>query len=702
MGRKRKGASRRPTRSRHTGRLTGTVRITDAGAYVETAEGMFRLTQRGVREAMNGDTVTVSLHRGPGGQMRAVVESTEVRVTDVLVGTYDIAGPLGVIRPLDTRIRQDFFVLPRDRSAADHGVEPGDVVSARIVSYPTRYESGVVTIERRIGGADAPDLGIQCVMARYDLADGYPQAAVDEARARTLDVDAALADPLRRDIRDRFLLTIDPIDARDFDDAISVERTAQGGWKLGVHIADVSAYVPWESHVDLEARRRATSVYLADRVLPMLPEELSCDLCSLVPGEERLAFTVDIELDRRGRLRGFTPYPSVIRSRVRMDYEAADALLDGADGTTDVLSPDRAAALERARGMCADAARCGVDLAAFLRDADELAGRRREIRHARGAIDFETVEIHALLDEDGMPCRIVKRERTRATSLVEEAMLLANECVASWLSDRGLEAAYRVHEAPSADELSNAAKTLAGIGAIDRETAAGIRAGDPAAIERAVASSRETGFAPLVNAVLLRAMQRAVYRPHNLGHYALGAPAYCHFTSPIRRYPDLLVHRVLKWQLARDRLGAAASRDRASELVGNGDQALVRVLPQLCRQSSAAERTADAAAHASQKVKVAQYYASRIGERLSGCVSWIDAMGAFVRLDDTGAEGLIRLSALGGDEWWDLDEERFQLTGTSSGRALTLGTRVIVEVVGANPIRGHVDFELIHVRRALH
>ena len=706
MGRKNRGGRRHgPTRARHTARLTGTVRITDAGAFVETAEGAFRLTQRGEREAMNGDVVTVSLHHAPGGNHRAVVEGTLSRANACVVGTYELAGPLGVIRPLDTRIRQDFFVLPHDTSAADHGVMSGDVVSARIVSYPTRYESGVATIEQRIGGPDAPDLGIRCVMARYDLEDGYPEQAVAEAQQCVLDVEGALEDPLRRDIRDRFLLTIDPVDARDFDDAISVERTKAGGWKLGVHIADVSHYVTWESSIDLEARRRSTSVYLADRVLPMLPEALSNDLCSLKPDVDRLAFTVDIDLDRRGRVSGFTAYPSVIRSRVRMDYEAAGLLLaDGAGTDAPPAADDDVARAcgERARAACEKARAAGVDLRAFLRDADGLACARRAIRHARGAIDFETVEVHALLDGQGLPLRIVTRERTAATSLVEEAMLLANECVASWLADRGLDAAYRVHEPPSPDELAAASKTLAEIGAIDRASAAAIKAGDPAAIERAVEKSHSTGYAPLVNALLLRAMQRAVYRPHNLGHYALGADAYCHFTSPIRRYPDLLVHRELKRALAQERLGKAAARERTPQLTGVGSQALLPVLPQLCRHASTRERIADAAAHATQKVKVAQYYASRIGERYAGSVSWIDEMGAFVRLDDTGAEGLVRMSALGGDEWWDFDGDLMVLSASASGRTISLGTRVVVEVARVNPVRGHLDLALIHAARALH
>ena len=242
----------------------------------------------------------------------------------MVVGTYRQAGPLGVVRPLDKRAKQDFFVPPRDRSPERLNVADGDLVAARIVSYPTRMESGVVTIERRIGGKDAPDAGIQTVMARYDLAGGYAPAALAEAETLELDVESALQDPLRRDIRDRFLLTIDPVDARDFDDAISVERTPAGGWKLGVHIADVSHYVAWESSIDLEARMRSTSVYLADRVLPMLPERLSNDLCSLRPHEDRLAFTVDIELDARGRVVSSRAYPSAIQSRVRLDYDAAD------------------------------------------------------------------------------------------------------------------------------------------------------------------------------------------------------------------------------------------------------------------------------------------------------------------------------------------------------------------------------------------
>lgn len=692
-GRHSKNGRRGPARSRRLPGLTGTVRVYDARAEVETAEGVYRLGSRSMREAMPGDRVYVSLHRGKGGARRAVVEHVIDRAVAAIVGVFEPAGPLGAVRPLDARIKQDFFVLPADDSPRRLGVEPGDIVSARIVDYPSRTESGVVTLERRIGDANEPSLGIECVMARYGLVDGYPQAAVDEAASLAVDVEGALADPLRRDIRDRFAITIDPVDARDFDDAISVARTVRGGWMLGVHIADVSHYVDWESAIDLEARRRSTSVYLADRVLPMLPERLCNDLCSLRPDEDRLAFTVDIELDAQGRVRTYEPYPSAIRSRVRMDYGAADALLREGE-------PDGAALDAAARGraeLAVEAARAnGVDLRAFLRNADALARARREIRRKRGSIDFDTPEVHVLLDEAGMPVDIVTRERTAATSLVEEAMLLANECVAEFLADRDLVSAYRVHEDPSPDSLASAAKTLTELGAVEGGLAAGIMLGDPRAINAAVEDAAGTAFAPQVNALLLRAQQRAVYKSHNEGHYALGARAYCHFTSPIRRYPDLIAHRVLKVALAKHELGKKEALVRAPRLTGKGPQALEAICPQLCRQASDNERAADAAANASQKVKVAQLYASRIGERDTGTVSWISDLGAFVRLDATGAEGLVRMNALGA-EWWDFDDVRLTLTGESTGTRVGLGCRVVVEVASVNVLRGHLDLKLLHV-----
>lgn len=688
MGRKRHAANRRkPTRGQRRPSLTGTVRLTEAGGAVETAEGTFRLAGRSLREVMAGDTVAISTHRGNRGERRAVVEGVIERAATTVVGTFAPAGPLGCVRPLDTRLKADFFVLPRDRSAQELGVREGDVVSARIESYPSRYESGVVTIERRLGDADAPDLGIRCIMARYDLEDGYPEPALRAAEGLALDIEGALADPLRRDVRDAFALTIDPVDARDFDDAISIARRADGGFDLMVHIADVSHYVAWEDVIDLEARRRATSVYLADRVLPMLPERLSCDLCSLRPGEDRLAFTVAMRFDRRGRLRGGEAFPSAMRSRVRLSYDQADAVLEG----------DASLAAEELRA----AAAAGVDLGAFLADAAELARLRRRLRFERGAVDFDTVEVHALLDEEGEPYELVSRHRTEATGLIEEAMLAANEFVAEWLSARDIVCAYRVHDRPSPDHLHDAAATLAELGIVSRQEAAEISLGSQAAMRAVLARAAGTPSAELVNALLLRAMQRAVYRPENAGHYALAASAYCHFTSPIRRYPDLLVHRALKVALARERLGERAARERVRALTGQGLECLERIAPALCRASSDRERIADAAGRASQKVEVARYFSRRVGERLRGTVTWVDQLGAFVRLEGSEAEGLIHVRDLG-DEWFELDERALTYTGAATGRTVRPGDRVIVEVRRCDVLRGHLDLALVAGPRTLH
>lgn len=694
-----KKAKRIPHRKPQHPSVVGRVSLTEHSAYICTDEGDYKIQGRGKREVMEGDIVAFSVMSGPRGDRRARVASVVEHATDSIVGTYDVAGPLGTIRPLDSRLHADFFILPEDTSAARLDVETGDVCVARILAYPDHMESGQVTIERKIGALDAPDVGVQYVMSRYGLTDSYPEQALHEAEGLSLDVEGALKDPLRRDIRDRFLITIDPIDARDFDDAISIERTADGGYALGVHIADVSNYVAWDSHIDIEARRRSTSVYLADRVLPMLPERLSNDLCSLVPDRDRLAFTVDIELSATGEVRSFTPYPSVIRSRVRADYEAADALLGHAGVIADPDEGIDEDALARGLACAEAAAAAGRDLTEFLSSANELAGLRQRLRRARGSVDFDTAEMHVLLGPDGLPERIVPRHRTHATGLIEEAMLLANECVAQKLADLDIEAAFRVHEPPSPDSLHAAASTLTELGIVSNEEALGIGAGNQDTMQRVLDRTHGTPSAPLVNTLLLRAMQRALYKPKNEGHYALGAHAYCHFTSPIRRYPDLIVHRALKLQLAFEQGGPTLARRVAPRLVGEGRTSMMRMLPQLCRDASDRERSADSAASATQKIKVAQYYEDHLGERETGTISWVTSMGLFVRLDSTQVEGLVPIKSLG-HEWFDLDEAELALTGADTGTRYELGQRVIVEIASVNTVRGHLDFALVHAMDA--
>ena len=665
-GNRRRGQGRRRPERRQE--LTGTLAVTRPGAAcVETPEGTFDLVRHGQREAMNGDTVQVVLvSDGRGGGPRAVVRSVVERATETFLGRYAQAGPLGAVTPLDVRLGHDFFVVPEDPSPERLGVTDGDVVMARITEYPTRTSAPVVTLERRVGSADELDLNIEAIIASFGLPGDFSPRAVAEAEALEVQAERALAeDSHRRDLRDTLCVTVDPADARDFDDAVSAQRLPDGGFELGVHIADVTHYVTPDCALDNEAKRRTCSAYLVDRVIPMLPEKLCNNVCSLRPGEDRLAMSVLVRLDAHGNVARARAMSSVIRSAARLDYDTVDALLSGK------VEPD---------GLPCPAEHAPevVDLLATL---DEIRALREDVRQRRGAIDFETVEAKVTLDEEGAPTGVSVRRRTRATGLIEEAMLVANECVATMLAQREVPAAYRVHEQPSPDDLRATLQPLRELGLVDVDAAAGLMAGDPFAIRDILGRARGTDAAPMANALLLRAQKRAVYLPHNEGHYALGASAYCHFTSPIRRYPDVLVHRALKALLA----GKPDGREMRAQAAA---------LPQLCRTCSERERAADAAARASQKVKMAELYADRVGERFSGVVSGCASFGLFVTLDDTYAEGLVPARGLG-HEWFAYDEARMTLTGEATGEVWGLGRRVVVEVAGVNVARGQIDFALV-------
>lgn len=665
-GNNRRGSSKGPRKQRRT--LTGILRVLRPGiATVETAEGSFEVTRSGAREAMSGDEVSVFLVGDKrGGAKRAVVDAVLNRATHTLLGRFELAGPLGAVVPLDNRLNHDFFVLPEDTSAERLGVAPGDIVAARIIEYPTRYTAAVVTIDRRVGSADELDMNIESVIASHGIATEFSPATLEQAEAVRADVAGALAaDPRRVDLRDALCVTIDPADARDFDDAVGAREREDGGFDLDVHIADVTHYLPWGSSMDLEARAQTCSVYLVDRVVPMLPERLCNDVCSLRPGEDRLAMTVRMRLDASGHVVRAKACVSAIRSNARLCYDEVDALLDGRCTADDLPVVDRAEAGEVAQA---------------LSTLDRVRELRERIRRDRGAIDFETRESKVILDEDGHPTGVRVRSRTRATGLVEEAMLLANECVAKILADAEVPAAYRVHEQPSPDDLRSTIAPLDELGLLGPGDAEALLAGEPHAIQAILGRAHGTRGEYLASTLLLRAQKRAIYLSHNDGHYALGARAYCHFTSPIRRYPDDIVHRALKAHLA--------GKDGGPE-----QRSVERVLPQLCSDCSAMERTADAAARDSQKVKMAELYSGRVGQREAGVVSGCERFGLFVCLDETCADGLLPVRDLGG-EWFSYDEKRMTLTGESTGEVWGLGRRVVVEVAGVDVPRGRIDFRL--------
>lgn len=653
--------------------LAGTLRVTKPGvATVETAEGSFRVARRGLREAMNGDEVTVSVFPARGGEKVALVQGVITRAQTTFLGRFELAGPLGAVVPLDARLGRDFFVVPEDTSPARLGVGEGDVVVARIAEYPTRNSAAVVTIESRVGSSDELDLNVESVIASYGLATEFPPAALAQAEGIQAGVEEALKrEPGRRDLRSLCCMTIDPTDARDFDDAVYAAQLPDGGFELWVHIADVTHYVGWDTPIDNEAKRRTCSAYLVDRVLPMLPKRLCNDVCSLRPREDRLAMSVRMELDDQGRLVSAEAMTSAIRSTARLDYDTVDALLAGRVNASALHEDQRdAQTLEEA-----------------LRVLDRIRGLRERIREERGSIDFDTVEPKVTLDEEGHPTGVIVRTRTRATGLVEEAMLLANESVARMLADREVLCAYRVHERPSPEDLRATVRPLMELGLIDgsaqREA---LIAGEPEAINAVLDAARGTAGEFLASALLLRAQKRAIYMPTNQGHYALGAQAYCHFTSPIRRYPDELVHRALKALLA----GTLGSKEQ-EQIAGQ--------LPQLCATCSQMERAADGAARASQRIKMAELYADHVGEAFSGVVCGCERFGLFVMLDETCAEGLLPARALGG-EWLEYDEDRMTLTGEESGRVWGMGTRVRVVVTETDIPRGRIDFALADPRDA--
>ncbi len=690
----------------------GTLAVHAEGyGFVQTAEGEFFIPASQLGGAFDGDLVEVSplpssasksyraTERGsmrmrgrPAARIARVIE----RAHESVVGRYEVADPFGVVVPEDPRIPYDVFT---QRSAAPD-IPHGALVRVRITTYPSRNTAATGVVEEVLGEADEPRIGVESIIARHKLETRFTDACLEEAGALRLDVEAALSKGYA-DLRDRCIFTIDPIDARDFDDALSLERieddrAAAGDrcgipvlcgsgwenagapeWRLGVHIADVSAYVPWGCAIDLDARNRATSVYLVDRVIPMLPERLSNDLCSLRPDEDRLAMTVDLRLDGKGRVSRFEVYPAVIRSKARLTYGEVQKWLDGMGAPAAAPRPcgdDAEAAGETSRQHGLRASRQVVERLESL----SLVGKlRAELRRLAGGIDFPSTEAKVRLDADGRPTGVDLRRKTDATSLVEEAMILANEAVARCLIAAESPGLFRVHERPAADGLAGLIPVLEEFDWFARIDKTRFAMGDPHGVQAALEASRQRSEGELVGSLLLRAMKRADYRASCEGHYGLASEAYAHFTSPIRRYPDLVVHRMLKALL----FGRPELHDQEAS-----------ALRWLGRHCSEREREADAAARESQELKLIELMESQVGQAFSAVVSGVAAYGLYVRLDNT-AEGLLPVRRLGA-EYYSLDADLHRLVGQDSGKVWRLGQRIAVVLTVADARRHVLEFRL--------
>lgn len=673
--------ARKRSHTRRASRINprGRIELHKGGfGFAQTAEGEFFIPRNKTGGAFPDDIVDIAPikrygtgqtsqkgREGKGMRRTARVVAVVERASDEVLGYFHRDDPFGVVVPVDVRIPHDIFV-PLDQA---EGVDDGAVVRVRMLTYPDRHTAAFGTIEGVVGDGEDEHVAIDLIVSQAKLETEFSAASLEQAAQATIDAEGALVEGYE-DVRERCVFTIDPDDARDFDDAVSLDRAqlpdGTQGWRLGVHIADVSHYVEWGSSIDLDARRRATSVYLVDRVIPMLPEQLSNDMCSLRPGEDRRTMSVDMLVRPNGEVVNARPYRALIRSAKRLTYGQAQAVIDQ----------------YRARNVEALLDSHDVDerVQARIVVLSQLAQRFRQRRQKAGALDFDTVEAKVRLDASGHPVAVDLREKTEATELIEEAMVTANEAVARYLHEQKFPCMYRVHEQPDPSTLEGLAVVLDEFSWFKHVNRSAFCAGSPQALQAVLAEVSGRPEDELVTTLVLRSMQRAFYSPQCDGHYGLASDAYAHFTSPIRRYPDLVVHRMLKAQLFR----------RPEKF----DQE-TSSLQWLSEHSSEMERVAERAARDSQEVKIIELMEEHIGEEFDGIVVGVATFGLFVQLPNT-AEGIVEMADLG-NEYFSLDALRHTLTGSDTGRQYRLGQKMRVRLIEADsrlrqlrlkPVRG--------------
>jgi ribonuclease R len=634
-----------------TGLITGKLAVNRAGFGFVTPEGggedIF-VPARHLRGNFHGDRVAVRVvASGHGGRREGRIDRTLERGVVKIVGRYEGNGKTGRVIADDLRISHDLPVF----GSATGGAVGGDVVVAEITAYPGEGRPAQGRIVEVLGSPDDPGVEVLTVIRKYDLPHEFPDEVLAEARQVPGNVseDAIRG---RVDLRDLLTMTIDGETARDFDDAVAVRRESPDRFRLWVSIADVAHYVAEDSPLDREAYRRGTSVYFPDRCLPMLPEELSNGICSLKPGVDRLTLTAEILLDGTGGVLESRFYPSVIRSAARLTYV-------------------------QVKGIVADQEPAPrEELAGNLMLMAELAAVLTAKRRRRGSIDFDLPEPEIILDEGGATKAIVRAERNLAHRIIEEFMLAANEAVAGYFEKRRIPALYRVHEFPDPVKLEDFAEFVTGFGyrfTVDEQ----VTSGDFQRLLDAVAGKPEER---LFNEVLLRCMKQARYAAENLGHFGLAATAYTHFTSPIRRYPDLMVHRILKEAL-------------------NGkleDRRLFRLeelLPEIATETSRRERIAMEAERELIDLKKMQFMIDRVGEEFDAFITGVTTSGFFVELVELFVEGMVRLASLP-DDYYAYHEKQHLLMGERSRVVYRLGDRVRVRVAHVSVSRREIDFAL--------
>ncbi|WP_298785201.1 ribonuclease R [uncultured Marinococcus sp.] len=610
-----------------------------------------------INGAMNKDTVLVRISDSSQGSK---TEGTIIRIIErgieKVVGTYQRYGNYGFVAADDKHIRDDIYI-PQD---AENGAVDGHKVVVELTKYPDAASGAEGKVVNIIGHKNDPGVDILSIIHKHNLPGDFPEEAVEQAQ-KTPDVIDESEIKQRRDLRDETIVTIDGADAKDLDDAVTVTKYNNGNYKLGVHIADVSYYVDEGTPIDVEAGERATSVYLVDRVIPMIPHRLSNGICSLNPQVDRLTLSCEMEVTPQGEIVNHEIFESVIRTAARMTYNDVRLILE---------EKNQAKREEYS------------ELVPMFERMEELAAILREKRFGRGAIDFDFKEAQVLVDETTAPTDVVLRERSVAEKLIEEFMLAANETVAEHFHWMKVPFVYRIHEDPAEDKLQSFVEFVTNFGYAVKGTANTVH---PRALQEVLDAVKGEPEQAVISTVMLRSMQQAKYDPENAGHFGLAADFYTHFTSPIRRYPDLIVHRLIRTYLVNKRMDDKTQQKWKNEL------------PEITQHSSEMERRAIDAEREVDSMKKAQYMKDKIGEEFTGFVSGAANFGLFVELENT-IEGMVHISYLT-DDYYHYDPKQYALIGERTANMYRIGDQVEVRVLNVNLDEAAIDFEIVGMKR---